>query len=343
VIQRMVKPNPQVFLVAVLLVVVSLACQTAVEPTATPVPPTPPSEAPTETSAVQPTTAPAEASTEAPTDAPTEAPTEAPTTPATSPPPPATVPPTVPGLAILSFTVDIEDIPTGKRLTFNWETTGAVRAMIWSGTSQRFPQMWEVPPNGTHTVELADTYYRNPLMGLMAYDEHDHEVSESVKVDWPCEHDYFFEPWFDACPYEGSSTWAAEQPFERGRMIWLEQVGSDDYVLQRQVLVFYADGKYAQYEDTWTSADPESDPALVPPDGLYQPTRGFGKVWREKPGVRDRLGWATVPEVGYEAAWQQQMRESIPSVAFVRTFDGRLIQINGWGWETGGDWMFVTP
>jgi hypothetical protein len=24
--------------------------------------------------------------------------------------------------------------------------------------------------------------------------------------------------------------------------------------------------------------------------------RGFGKVWREQPGVRERLGWATQPE-----------------------------------------------
>ena len=30
--------------------------------------------------------------------------------------------------------------------------------------------------------------------------------------------------------------------------------------------------------------------------GLRTPQRGFGKVWRENPAVRERLGWATQPE-----------------------------------------------
>jgi len=110
-----------------------------------------------------------------------------------------------------------------------------------------------------------------------------------------------------------------------------------------QILVFYDDGRYEQYEDVWTDAEPESDPAMVPPAGLFQPVRGFGKIWRENPSVRDRLGWATAPEQGFDTQLQGQIRESIPSVAFLRTLDSQVIQINGWGWTSGGDWQLVTP
>ena len=45
--------------------------------------------------------------------------------------------------------------------------------------------------------------------------------------------------------------------------------------------------------------DPSTDPTSggeTPPAGLFEPTLGFGKVWREKPDVRAALGWATAEE-----------------------------------------------
>ena len=81
----------------------------------------------------------------------------------------------------------------------------------------------------------------------------------------------------------------------------------------------------------------------MPPAGLLQPIRGFGKIWRETSGVRDKLGWATVPEQGFDTQWQLRIQESLPSVAYVRIFDDRVIEIAGWGWVTGGSWEFVSP
>jgi hypothetical protein len=282
--------------------------------------------------------------TEPPTETTTPT-TQATQTPPSPPPTTATQAPPAVELAILSFSVDVEDIPAGKRLTFSWQTTGAVRAIVWSGTRHRFPDAWAVPPNDTLTVELFSTTYRNPSMFLTAYDAKDNQVSsQSVTIPWPCAYDYFFEIQSDVCPSGGATnTSAAEQLFQDGRMIWLEQAQTGGAAIQSQILVFYADGKYEQYEDTWTDAEPESDPAIVPPAGLHQPVRGFGKIWRENPGVRDRLGWATAPEQGFDTQWQQQIRESIPSVAFVRTLDGQVIQIHGWGWKSGGNWQLVTP
>lgn len=80
------------------------------------------------------------------------------------------LPSATPTLAILSFTVDVADIPAGKRLTFHWQTTGASHAIISSGTQQRFPIAWEVPPSGSLIVELSDTLYRDPSPSLTAYD-----------------------------------------------------------------------------------------------------------------------------------------------------------------------------
>jgi len=52
------------------------------------------------------------------------------------------------------------------------------------------------------------------------------------------------------------------------------------------------------------SAKPEP-PAEGVPNGLYQPVRGFGRVWRESQRVRQALGWATAEEMGFEAVIQE--------------------------------------
>jgi len=93
---------------------------------------------------------------------------EATQNPPSSPPSTATQAPPAAELAILSFTVAVEEVPAGKRLTFRWQTTGAVRAIVWSGTRHRFPEAWAVPPNDTLTVELFSTTYRDPSMFLTA-------------------------------------------------------------------------------------------------------------------------------------------------------------------------------
>jgi len=99
------------------------------------------------------------------------------------------------------------------------------------------------------------------------------------------------------CPVEPEkSTWSAEQTFIGGYMFWRE-----DLLL---IYAVYSDGTWQSFADTWDSTQIEEDPTIVPPSGYYQPKRGFGKVWREQPGVRDKLSWATAPERGFAASWQ---------------------------------------
>jgi hypothetical protein len=93
----------------------------------------------------------------------------------------------------------------------------------------------------------------------------------------------------------------AEQLFQNGRMFWVQPTG------QLWVLAITGEGRgtWTIYPDTFEDGvDPEVDPNLVPPDGLLQPARGFGKLWRMNQRVREQLGWATTPEFGYFSGYE---------------------------------------
>ena len=92
----------------------------------------------------------------------------------------------------------------------------------------------------------------------------------------------------------------AEQLFENGRMFWLQPID------QIWVLVVTGEGRgtWTVYDNTHVEGEPESDPSIVPPEGMLQPVRGFGKLWREVQQVRDQLGWAVTPEFGYVSRYE---------------------------------------
>lgn len=90
---------------------------------------------------------------------------------------------------------------------------------------------------------------------------------------------------------------AKAQPFERGAMEWVAE--------GKLIYVLYRDSRtWARFADTW-SPDEVTVPGDPPPPGRYRPQRAFGKVWREHPTVRERLGWATAPEQAYTARLQR--------------------------------------
>lgn len=86
----------------------------------------------------------------------------------------------------------------------------------------------------------------------------------------------------------------AQQDFERGFMFWLSTTRSI------WVLIASKDnpeaGEWRIYKDTFADGEAETDATLKVPETLFQPKRGFGKVWRDVAGLRDALGWATTPE-----------------------------------------------
>jgi hypothetical protein len=90
-----------------------------------------------------------------------------------------------------------------------------------------------------------------------------------------------------------AATGGAYQQFDHGTMVWRQDTS--------QIYVFFADGTWRAYPDTFAEGDPESDPTLSPPAGRLQPIRGFGKVWRDHSDVREKLGWATAKETAQNA------------------------------------------
>jgi hypothetical protein len=101
-------------------------------------------------------------------------------------------------------------------------------------------------------------------------------------------------------------TSVVEQVFEGGRMIWFRDT--------RQIAVLVGDevdpqqGDWLCFEDAFTEEEPEFLPTFQPPPDatttsdredprIQQPIRGFGKIWRENPELRERLGWALTSEI----------------------------------------------
>jgi len=99
------------------------------------------------------------------------------------------------------------------------------------------------------------------------------------------------------CPTAAEvSVWSAEESFEGGYMFWRDDTDT--------IYVFYNNGTWQSFTDTWTAGEQEWDSSIVPPYGLFQPKRGFGKVWRNNPSVRSTLGWATTEERGFQGSAQ---------------------------------------
>jgi len=120
----------------------------------------------------------------------------------------------------------------------------------------------------------------------------------------PDHYPWFFENQAQECAAIVSNVWGVMQHFEGGLMVWFQDEG--------RTLILIDDGSlFKPYAPAFDLADtplPGPDPAIVPPEGFYQPELGFAKFWRGLvPGyewVRQRLGWATAPETAYSAFWQ---------------------------------------
>lgn len=276
-----------------------------------------------------------------------EAPTSPPSSPTAtqtqppSPPPAETAAPSptapLPGPRIDSFEVQLEDTASGKTVHCTWETSGAVGVHIVVGTSQRFPQWLEGPADGAMAFEVARTIYDRPLVALTAFDDAGNEITDTRTLDWRCDHTYFFAgSGVDTpgiCPTGAPMTrQGAQQPFQGGSMVWIPDIESRDIII-----VLDNDGGWYIHDDTWDESQPESDPTLSPPAGLYQPIRGFGKVWREQPEVQSRLNWATAGEMSVPVTYQRQMQETIGGVRYIQVAGGPLLRLTGLG-GSGSTW-----
>jgi hypothetical protein len=120
--------------------------------------------------------------------------------------------------------------------------------------------------------------------------------------------------------------YVAEQPFQRGRMFWLEPIDQVWVMVETEPGL----GIWHVYEDLFEEGDPELDESLVPPTGLFQPVRGFGLIWRTGEDLRTNMGWATDVEVGFVTNYEYQPGEGSTAANFVHGYHFLQNQYGEW-------------
>jgi hypothetical protein len=256
----------------------------------------------------------------------------------------STPPPQLP--AILDFSIEPLEIDPGDVVTIRWSVTNANTIDIYQYAPDTLPayNTLNVSAIGqlTQTIRAEERLWQSfELSAVNAGGP----VTQTITVLIRCPYAYFFSPlpvedqadW--SCPDgEPITTTAAEQVFEDGRMIWLQH---DD-----RIYVFFDDGTYQTFDDTWVAGQPDNVPGLTPPAGRVMPVRGFGKVWSGDENVRSRLGWALAEERGFatqlQGGWLRccSRLSSVSRPIYLRNSDGRIIRL--WPGEfPPGQWQWV--
>lgn len=230
-------------------------------------------------------------------------------------------------LQIISFNASNRPQPDGSdQVSFSWNVANAQSVEIWVGYAYDYTMTKrQVGASGSAVLTSFDSTLRLATAGIIARNAQGQVVEQTMQVRFGCVHDYFFPDATVNVPLSVCAATAAEsfdvvwQPFERGFMVYAQARVDEDGGLDAP---FYA--RYGNYEnyppayiavfieqssvnphnpryfvevDQWQEGQPVDDPSLQPPDGLLQPVRGFGKMWRDIPSLREQLGWATAPEM----------------------------------------------
>jgi len=238
------------------------------------------------------------------TATPTGAPTGAPATPTPTLPPSAAPTAAATGsasgahISISSFTSSPAEILPGEAVTLTWQTTGEWATIYSLDGAGRLSAPWfEVAPSGTLVVATKD-YLRNSAGFVLFAVTGEESVGATTSVRITCPDEWFFPDPPSDCPLPPQNTTIVAEHFQHGLMLWLQASGERHPF--NQVLILYDDDvfspRWQTVTDEWSEGMPESDPNILAPQEYHQPIRGFGLVWREEQGVRDRLGWATDEE-----------------------------------------------
>ena len=229
------------------------------------------------------------------------------------------------------FRTPVEIADPGDTIEMEWASSGGQSAQLWRiERGGPIAEFWDVALSGTFTYTIPTHKREFITFQLAVTGAQGHTAYAGLTIPLTCPDSWFFEPAPEGCPGDAALfSLGAEQPFEHGTMVWVE--GQDG------IYVLFGDEvhspRWSFYEDTWEEGDPLCDTRPVPP-GLFQPERGFGKLWCEQPDLFKRLGWATAHEVGYDGAIQ---RDSAPkyTTLYMRAADGNVYKLlpERSGWE----------
>lgn len=230
---------------------------------------------------------------------------------------------------IVSFSVKPRAAVPGQAVAISWDARGYKFILCRLNEAQVFTSdCWRLDNSGEFSFTLGDDVQKYTYFHLRV-EGNGSPVSQQVGVA-VCDHAWEI-PGTDpaVCPESSASVIdGVFQPFEGGMMLWREDTG--------RIFVFHDTGNLQDFVDIWVTGMPEEDPSITPPAGLYEPVRGFGLIWRDEPGVRQSLGWATEPE--YALSFDMQCSKpdpAKPSAAFclIGLPDGRIVRAGLMSWS----------
>jgi hypothetical protein len=230
------------------------------------------------------------------------------------------------------FRSNVTEADPGDTVTVEWSTGEALTVTLWHlAPTGQFGQFWDVASSGALDYTIDAQERNNTRFALFAAADAERSEMATLSIAIRCPDIWFFADEPDICPVSPAlSSEGAVQRFESGTMIWVEE---EDHIY----VLFDDEGPpgWNRYVDTWDPGEPERDPKLRPPNGLYQPVRGFGLVWREEPGVRDRLGWAVGEEFGFSTLLQRTSYAKY-NETYILAHDGSIWRLlpERSGWET---------
>ncbi len=243
-------------------------------------------------------------------------------------PAPETAPPST---SVVSFTATPATINPGAAITLAWEVQGTGGVLI----EQSVPNVAAVStvvnaqsPKGSAAVYLPDYAAYNVTFTLKTADG---KSSAQAQVQVYCPYTFFFGQ-ADGCPTGAAfDVGASYQSFENGYMIWRSDTN--------EIYVHYTDGTAAYFVEKDYAGLPDAQLEEMPPLDREAPGSGFGKVWANAPGVREKLGWALDTETGYTAKTQgvALTRTPRPPFAFFITLpDGSIVGSGFGAWQVVG-------
>jgi hypothetical protein len=234
---------------------------------------------------------------------------------------------------VIYFRVSPTTFKPGESVRLQWQVTGNKATICpvtgWRPIGNKCVQV--TPDLGalTLTTDEAAVEYTGFQLRVEAGAAVDNAFV-TVTVNCQGYRDWFFGNAPTRCPQSGpTSTWAAAQRFERGRMIWLEN--TDAYYV-----FLYGDPKYKQPLRFVggplrfrPGASWDNRIGLTPPPGLVEPISGFGLLWRGEvygaEGLREQLGWAIENEFGYQAQTQCEAGVATGWSCYLQTPEGTII------------------
>ena len=281
-------------------------------------------------------------------DAAISTPTPIPTTPPIATPTDSAIAPqsstqpgsTQPSTPIISyFRANVTDAKPGDTLTIEWESNGGDTAII-----QPITPSGELSPNGINVSPTGSIAYQIPIEDqiqstLNLYVWQTGAESETavatLSINLQCQESWFFTDAPDECPDRVRTSNATEQYFENGVMLWVEEFywADSSSANNRTIYLFYDDLQFQLFTDEWNETEPQFDPELLPPPGLYQPLSGIGKIWRENPEIQAKLGWATAEEKEFVITMQAEQAVDYPHL-YMQAHDGSIRHI----WPTNYSW-----